>query len=54
MQRQRVAGTTLFSVGRYHVNMTDITSYLSQDFEPPRIYPVVVSYQDSQPGPSRR
>ena len=54
MQRKRVAGTTLFSVGRHHVNITDFTSYLSENFESPCIYPVIVSYQDSQPAPSRR
>ena len=54
MQRERVAGTTLLSVRRNHVNMTDFTSYLSEDFESPCVYPVIVSYQESQPAPSRR
>ena len=54
MQRERVAGTTLLPVRRNHVDMTDFTSYLSENFESPCIYPVIVSYQESQPGPSRR
>ena len=54
MQRQRMAGAALFSIGGYDFYMTDVAANTRENLEPACVDAIVVSDQDSQPALFRR